>query len=720
MGHIVMHKSGYFFFLPMALALGFAIASPAHGKAAESARALIREKPDEHRLVTLAANTHPQAKPANDRGRVADDLPMDHLLLQLKRPQEREQALEQFIDRLHTPGSADYRQWLTAVQFGERFGLAQADLDSLTHWLESHGFKVNVVYPGGTAIEFSGTAGAVRQAFHTEIHRLEVGGTKHIGNMSDPRIPAALAPAVAGIASLHNFHPKRQHRPRRNYTFISGGAPSQAVVPADLATIYNLNPLFQGGIAGQGQTIVVLEDSNLYRTADWTVFRQTFGLDAYPGSLRTIHPPPPHGPNNCHNPGVANGDDGEATLDAEWASAAAPAASIVVASCRNSSTSYGPLLALHNLVNAAGAPPAVISFSYGNCEADNGAAANASYKAAYQQAAARGVSVFVATGDQGAAECDGNTSASHGIGVNGMASTAYNVAVGGTDFADTLAYAASAYWSPFNDAGYGSALSYIPEIPWNDSCAGSLNANFNGWNQLNGAQSFCNSSFARDNGYLTTSAAGGGPSACATGKAAVTDVVGGSCRGYPKPAWQAGVVGIPQDGVRGTPDVSLFAADGVFNHYYVVCWSNLKGGGAPCRYSPRDWYGGGGTSFSTPVMAGIQALVNQATGQRQGNPNYVYYRLAASQYGASGNPACDSSKGRDADNACIFYDVTQGDTAVNCTGKHNCYRPGGKYGVLSTSSKAYAPAYGATVGWDFATGIGTVNAYNLVRNWNNH
>ena len=118
------------------------------------------------------------------------------------------------------------------------------------------------------------------------------------------------------------------------------------------------------------------------------------------------------------------------------------------------------------------------------------------------------------------------------------------------------------------------------------------------------------------------------------------------------------------------------------------------------------------TSFSSPILAGIQALVNQKNGSPQGNPNVVYYKLAASEYGASGNASCNSTLGNAVASTCTFYDVTQGDMDVNCTGTHACFLPSGTEGVLSTSDKSYLPAYGTTTGWDFATGIGTVNANN--------
>jgi hypothetical protein len=683
---------------------------------------LITQNVDESKLATLAGNTRPEANKQNDRGLVADSLSMEHMLLQLKRSPEQERELLQLIDELQIPSSPNFHHWLTPKEYGERFGLATQDLDVITRWLESHGFKVNVVYENRTLIDFSGTAGQVRSAFHTEIHHLDVKGVKHFANMSDPRIPAALAPAIVGVVSLHDFKPHTNYKPRSNYTLASTG--EYLVVPGDLATIYNLNPLFTAGVSGQGQTIVVIEDTDVYTITDWTTFRSTFGLSSYTGgSFTQVHPAPPTGSTNCTDPGV-NPDDGEAILDAEYASAAAPSAAIQLASCSDTETTFGGLIAIQNLLNASDAPPAIMSMSYGECEAFNGATSNAAYNSAFQQAVTEGVSVFVSTGDEGAASCSadsGEASDTYGIGVSGFASTPYNVAVGGTDFGDTFAGSNSTYWSATNSSTYESALSYVPEIPWNDSCASFLAAEFFDYAQTYGSTGFCNSSTGEEG--LTTAAGSGGASGCATGSPSVSGVVGGTCAGWAKPSYQS-VFGNPSDGVRDLPDVSLFAGNGVWAHYYVYCWSDPSqsaNGSAPCTGVPNpqedQWSGAGGTSFSSPIMAGIQALVNQKVGARQGNPNTVYYSLAAAEYGASGDSSCSSTLGDAAGRSCVFYDVTQGDMDVNCLGTVNCYLPSGTNGVLSTSDGSYLPAFGTTTGWDFATGIGTVNAANLANNW---
>ena len=689
---------------------------------AQNGRAvLITQSLDESKLITLAGNTRPEANKQNDRGLVADDQAMDHMMLQLKRSPQQERQLQQFIQQQEDKSSPNFHHWLTAKEYGARFGLAAQDLDMIMRWLESHGFKVNVVYENGTLIDFSGTASQVRAAFHTEIHQLSVNGVTHFANMSDPQIPAALAPAVVGVVSLHDFKPHTNYKPRSSYTppgdtcFFST---CYLVAPADLATIYNLNPLFTAGISGQGQTIVVIEDTDVYNfPGDWNTFRSTFGLSTFTGgSFTQVHPAPGSGTNNCTDPGV-NGDDGEAILDAEYASAAAPSAAIELASCSGGQTgaTFGGLIALQNLLNESGTPPAVVSISYGECEAGNGASANAAYSAAYQQAVGEGVSVFVSSGDEGAASCDANLSnATHGIGVSGFASTPYNVAVGGTDFGDTYAGTNTTYWSTTNSPTYESALSYVPEIPWNDSCANVLLSFFvTGSNQTYGTAGFCNNTLAAQNGLLTTASGSGGPSGCATGTASTSGVVSGSCAGWPKPSWQS-VVGNPTDTVRDIPDVSLFAANGVWDHYYPFCYSdpNFQGSN-PCTGTPDTWSGAGGTSFASPIMAGIQALINQKAGGPQGNPNPVYYALAAAQYGATGDTTCNSTLGNTTSSTCVFYDVTQGDMDVNCTGTHSCYLPSGTFGVLSTSNSSYLPAFGTTTGWDFATGIGTINAYNL-------
>jgi subtilase family serine protease len=708
------------------------------------AQPLITRPISEGNLVAQSGNTRPEAKiPANDRGIVADSMPMPHMLLQLRRPAAQEQALVTLIDQLHDPQSPNFHHWITAAELGAQFGPAASDIQAITGWLQQHGFTVNVVYPSKMVIDFSGTAGQVRTAYHTEIHNIDVKGVARLANMTDPQIPAAMAPLVVGVVSLHNIPPKPMHKnvPRRRNDTIANcqyagyveGTDCYAVVPADLATIYNFNPVFNSGNTGQNQTIYLIEDSDLYggttagTNSDWSTFRSTFGLSGYRATINTVHPG-----NNCTDP-QTNQDDGEAILDAEWASAAAPSANIVIAACATNST-FGGLIALQNLINGA-SPPAIISLSYGECEVSNGAAANAAYNSIYQLGVAGGASIFVSTGDSAADVCDrGDQIAYSGVGVNGFGSTPYNVAVGGTDFSVVSSGTVSTYWNGTNTATYGSAKSYMPEMPWNGSCGSLLIAAYYGFSGSNAAYDFCNSSMYDEGAwqYYPYSAGGGsgGPSGCAAGTSTLPSglpVVDGTCTGWPKPSWQSGVIGIQNDGVRDLPDVSIFASNAVWNAYYVFCWSDTSEEALGCSGPPSNWNGAGGTSFSSPIWAGIQALINNRAGGRQGLPNYRYYQLAAQEYGSSGNSACNSSNGNGVASTCVFYDVTVDGIVVPCgdfygygyAGYFDCYDPGGVIdaGVLSTNNNSYAPAYAATVGWDFATGIGSVNVFNLVTTW---
>jgi subtilase family serine protease len=692
---------------------GSVIAAESAVVAGSAAAPRIVQSINENDLVQLKGNTHPLARTEFDQGAVPDSLPMEHLLVQLQRTAQREQALDRLIAEQQNPNSANYHKWLTAEQIGRNFGPSQQDVKTVVSWLESHGWHVNAVYPSAMVIDISGTAGQVRDTFHTEIHTYNVAGEKHIANTIDPQIPAALASVVEGVASLHNFMPKPMaRRPTPLFSFPCTGCPggfdgAQIYLegPADFATIYNENPLFKAGITGKGQTIAVLEDTDI-KGADVVTFRKAFGLSSYSGTFTQIHPAPPSGANDCPAP-VTNGDEFEASLDAEWAGATAPDADVELASCADTATAFGGDLALSNLVNSK-KPPHIISYSYGECETDLGASANKFYAVTYQQAAAEGISVFVAAGDWAAAVCDASFAsgvyAVSGISVNGLASTPYNTAVGGTDYSDFVDGTLNTYWNLKNGPARESAKSYIPEMTWNESCAGSVLYQFYGY--TNGL-SFCNSSTGGN--FIDIVAGSGGPSFL-----------------YAKPAWQA-VFGNPSDHRRDIPDVSLFASNGFWNQAIALCWSDASQGGTPCDYTnPTDAFfnSGGGTSFASPQFAGIQALINQKRGGPQGNAAPNLYRLAAKEYGGPGNPnktelaACNSSKGNKIGGACTFRDVTRGNIDVPCFGTNNCYEPvAADFGVLSTSDSSLQIAYPTTAGWDFSTGLGSVNVTDLVNSW---
>ncbi|MGA2002498.1 MAG: protease pro-enzyme activation domain-containing protein [Terriglobales bacterium] len=695
---------------------------------------------DESQLVTLSGNTTPAAlQPQNDRGPVANSLVFDHLLLILKPAPETEAQLERLIDEMHNQKSPEFHHWLTPSQFGERFGLAAQDRQTIQRWLESHGFAINRAYQNGLIVDFSGTAGQVRDAFHTEIHNLVLpNGERHIANVRDPQIPAALAPVIEGVTSLHDFYPKphaiqlgqvsyhaqtHEWKPRFNVKFR--GQTFHTVAPYDFDTIYNVLPLWQQGYTGKGVVIALVEDSNLAHESDWSDFRATFGLKGFKdATFKQVYP-------NCSNPGQ-NGDEIEAALDVEWASVAAPDANIELSACGTSHGVSGLDLAIINLLDLE--PPDIISDSYGLCETITGQTEIALENREAQIATALGTTFFIAQGDAGADECSPAEGFLSHLGINSGDNTAsaYAVDVGGTDFMaqynqDVNGVPLSTYWSAVNNPKTkASALSYIPEIPWNDGCTSELiysDPVFGGFAQSYGPSGFCNSKLGREFKYSVGGS--GGPSTCFTGKPEIRGVVGGTCQGNPKPAWQTGVPGIPNDGLRDQPDLSLFAADGVWGSFLVECMSDKNQGGAPCTAKNDALLeGGGGTSFASPAMAGIQALINQKFG-RQGNANYVYYALAASQFNNLGTKACNASQtsGGLPAPGCIFNDVQLGDMDIPCAQNpkpfaYDCYGDGSRIiGELSTSTSSSEPAYPATVGYDLATGLGSVNATELFNAW---
>ncbi len=677
---------------------------------------------DESRLTTLRGNTHPLARPEFDRGAAPDSLPMLRMLLVLQRSQAQEAALETLMEQQQDKSSPNYHAWLTPQQFGQQFGPADADIQTISSWLESHGFTVNRVSNGRTVIEFSGTAGQVRDAFHTEIHRYNVNNEDHWANASDPQIPTALTPVVAGIDSLYNFPRHAMHHvagvvSRSKATgklqsatplFTLGGQCGlfnncYGVSPYDFATIYNVLPLGNASPAtdGTGETIAIVAETDI-ALSDISSFRSFFGLPAKSPTIILDGP----------DPGTVQGDETESDLDIEWAGAVAKGATIDVVTSESTEASLGVDLSAQYVVDNNLAP--ILSESYGICELFLGSAGNQFYNQLWQQGSAQGITALVATGDSGSAVCDrnnGNTGAAQlGLSVNGFSSTPYNIAVGGTDFFDLTN--PTTYWSGINSVPPGapagtlatlSALSYIPETTWNDSCTNAVFGNLLGYSA--NAETNCNNPQLTSYGFVTAVGGSGGKSNCTTydGTSPL------SCTGgYAKPTWQTGT-GVPTDGKRDVPDVSLFAAYGSpSGAFYLICEADaLPAGYTSCDSADpnTEFLGVGGTSASTPSFAGIMALVDQKTGSRQGNADYILYKLAA-QSGAS----CNSSNGTGTN--CVFYDVTNGTIAMPCgTGSPNCNTAtqGDAVGVLS--------GYSTTSGYDLATGLGSVNANNLVKAW---
>jgi len=568
----------------------------------------ITESIDDDSIVLLQNTTDMRIGTAADEGRVSPDLPMERMLLMLRSSPEQEAALEQLLAEQQDPSSPDYHHWLTPEEFGVRFGVSPQELDAVVGWLAEHGFTVDSIANSRREIEFSGTASQVEGAFHTEIHWYASEGEAHIANAADLSIPMALLPVIEGVVGLHDFHVQSM------MTLADG---NHGLSPRDLATIYNVTSFWSQGFDGKGQSIAIVGRSNI-NVNDVRNFRAQFGLPANDPQIIVNGP----------DPGIVNDDEGEADLDVEWAGAVAKSATIKLVVSKSTTTTDGVFLSAVYIVNNNVAP--IVSVSFGMCESALGSV-NAAIGSLWQQAAAQGMSVFVASGDSGSATCDSSqaVAATGGLGVNGLASTPYSVAVGGTRFDDN-----AASWNRTNNIfSLSSARGYIPETVWNDRI-----------------------DFRLPEGLWSS---GGGVSVF-----------------WPKPSWQVGL-GVPladpgttAEHHRYLPDISLSASghDGYVirqgGHLHVV----------------------NGTSASAPAFAGIMAIINQMTGQANGNPNPRLYALA-NQFPS------------------IFHDITTGSNAVPCVpGSVNC-------------ANGLTIGYAATPGFDLATGWGSVDAYALAHAW---
>jgi subtilase family serine protease len=670
------------------------------------ARQRITQPIDDSRLTRITGSVHPALASATDLGAVSPSLPLQRLQLVLQRSSERQAAFDAYTASQYAPGSPNYHHWLSPDQVGSLFGVSDADLATVTTWLQASGFAVTSISNSRLFVEFSGTAGQVQQTFHTQIHNFSADGEQHIANISDPQIPSALTPVVTGLLSLNNFFarsqmikgPQVQRSASGKVTRVPSAANTSPlysdgqgdfyITPFDFATIYNSLPLWNSGLNGTGVQIAIVGRSDIF-PSDIATFQSTYGLPNNPPTI--IHNGPAPGTSSA-------GDLDENTLDVEWSGAAAPGAKINLVTSASTNTSDGGDLSELYIIDNQVAP--IMSASYGLCELALGTGGNAFFNSLWQQAAAEGISVFISSGDQLSAGCDNNGQTTpfgvkFGLAINGIASSPYVTAIGGTDFNDLGNTAA--YWNSSNAANGSDAKGYIPEMPWSDSCANPLLET-----AIGGASSFtptelCNVLANGSNpnlAFLVSNNGGsGGTSTCTTPSGTTVASCSG---GYAKPSWQVGT-GVPADGKRDIPDVSLFAANGVFGHAYLI---EVSG----------QLEGVGGTSVASPAMAGLMSLIVQKQGAAQGLANPTLYGLAATQNVAS----CNSSTVTNG-NSCIFYDTTYANIVPPCVaGTPNC--------ISNSSDKYYVglgilSGYTTTAGYDEATGLGSVNATNLVNAW---
>lgn len=666
-------------------------------KAQTSASPAVRiEDKVDNALTVRVPGSRPAFVSAGTTGTpAAANTQLKHLRLMLSSSADQQTGLAQLMAEQQDRSSANFHQWLTPEQFGAHFGASQGDIAKVAAWLSDQGLTVDSVAISGRMIEFSGSVGALQTAFHTEIHHVTVNGEPHLSNTTEISIPQALAPVVAGVARLNDVLPTHQpgtvktvklsdvSRATLNVPYYSGpNSGYNYVGPGDAAVIYNTNPLTAAGIDGTGQSITIIAQSNIDLT-NVEQFRSMFGLPKNNPTIIVVG----------QDPGL-NGDDAEAYLDAEYGGALATGAKINFVVSGNSYEGGGvDGAATYAVENNLGD---IISLSYGGCEYNNGASYSAFWNNLWQQAAAQGQTVFVSSGDSGAAGCTRSTNVYAGQSTNGaqysvnsLGSSAYNVAVGGSMFVD---YNPGAYWAAGGSVGsvspFISALSYIPEAALNQ-------------------------------GRLTTTYLNNAATATQPGSGLFS--TGGGVSIYnARPAWQTGS-GIPTNAdainvYSGTGIATGYNSDGT--HRLVPDISNISAyghdGTLVCTGSCTNTSNGqlpnmgvyGGTSVATPVQASIQALINQKNGGRQGNILPTMYKLANTQYTAS-TTACQATNGTAANPAvtlpastCLFNDIVAGSNIVP-----------------TASSGTAGVGFYAQAGFDEATGLGSVNATNLANAW---
>jgi subtilase family serine protease len=546
-----------------------AFASPVPKGIQPSAR--IRLPVDDGARSELTGQINRSVAASVDLGPADPNLAAERVILVLKSSPVQHTNLENFLHDAHDPRRREYHRWLSPAQFADRYGVAATDIAQLRGWLEEKGFDVDAVPGGNRSIEFSGTIGQLDAAFGTRFHRYLWHGENHVANAANPTIPRAFTAVVAGFASLSDFrlYPGLV-RGSAKPNFVNGGV--NYLGPGDFATIYDLNGAYAQRLTGSGSTIAVLGRSDV-NSIDLSNFRSLFGLSA---TLPTVIV-------NGTDPGLVSGDELESDLDLEWSAAVAPAASVTFVTSKSTVTTDGIELSAQYAVGNNLAD--LISVSYGGCETSSDVSGGTTFfNNLWQQAAAQGTSVFVGSGDSGAAGCDADSSsrAHDGPAVNAVCTSPYSICVGGTEFMADLA-SPSTYWAASNAGpAQTSALGYIGEAVWNQS------------------------------------GADGGSDLYASG--------GGASINFAKPAWQL-ATGVPSDGHRDVPDVAL-AASGTHDPYLVYTSDG---------YSSSSLVTVGGTSAATPAMAAITALVVQQQKGRLGDIHAVLYALSTQQ--AQGGPA---------------------------------------------------------------------------------
>jgi len=702
---------------------------------------------DSSQVVPLAKSLHPKAQPQYDMGAVDPSLALSYVTLLMAPSPTQQRALDQLLAQQQDRNSSNYHKWLTPQQFADRFGLSQNDMNKVTAWLKSQGFEILSIGGGRNSVAFSGTASQVQSAFKTEIHNYNIDGQEHFANSMSLMIPAALNGVVSSVMGLHSFLPKpasqfrgaaAARNSRGDYYDVKFVLPN-FLAPDDVATIYDIAPLYGAStpIDGTGQKLAIVGQTDVY-LADISDFRSGFNLAPITGCTTNANGVITACSSTYFqydlvgsDPGTtyACGDLDEADLDIEWSGATARKAQIVYvnspvtydSNC-NPTNSAGVNTALSAAINPPSGPPVapVVSMSYGICElqAEN-------LEVLLKQGNAEGVTILNSSGDQGSAGCDFNppnasqpfSPAVGGLAVSYPASSPEVTAVGGTEIslANDSYPSPSTFWSTSLGPNGGTAQSYIPELPWNDDeefaqyCHSPAsgdpfcktgNPATPGWVPLTAS-----ATAAQVQSDIWISAGGGGASNCFYVSA--TNVclgagAGPSGGGLAQPSYQQGLkVPNAPAGVRYVPDVSLLGSANFPGYIFCTPIDAPTNTASTCASGIATAVTNqsivGGTSVSSPVFAGIVALLNQALGgSGLGNINPKLYALAATPTNG------------------VFHSIASGDNNVYCQPNTPSGFPSNVIcptaGVFGFSSSNADP----TTGYNLVTGLGSVDADKLV------
>ncbi len=672
---------------------------------------------DSSRMVVLEGQVHHNAQPQYDLGRVSGDFQLPQVTLLTLPTPAQQAALRALLAQQQDRNSPYFHKWLTPEQYADRFGLSPADIKKISNWLQAQGLTVLQVARGRNWLVFSGTASQIENAFNTEIHRYNVNGSLHYANSVPPSIPVALSGIAVGFRGLNDFRlrpyfvRKAKRFARPNYYDNEFQIPD-FLAPGDIATIYDIQSLYNAGIDGTGQSMVIVGQTDVY-VADLNAFRTGFGLSTLScsGLIST----------SCNSstfayildgadPGVSLGDLTEADLDLEWSAATARGAKIIFVNSTDVVTSF------YYAIDQDFAP--VISMSYGSCELAD--VTLPSDEAELLKANSYGITFMNSSGDTGAAGCDSGTNsqtdnlAVGGLAVSFPASSPEVTAVGGTAISYPAGFS-STYWLTTNGTlpnGGTAQNPPLPETSWNDDV------------ELGEAYSNAGTPLQVQESYAIVSS-GGGVSNCSVQS-------GGVCQsGFTQPSWQT--VTIPgQAAGRFVPDVSLLASPNFPGYVFCTPIEELSttppynsettsscgtGTASDIQTAVSGICSGtcngsntvvdpsivGGTSASSPIFAGILTLMNQYLGGAQSNVNSTLYELAANT--ANG----------------AFHQITTNDNLVYCEGDTPGAQPAALRcpGAVGTTGTIGYQASNAdpTTGYNLVTGLGSVDADKLAVAW---